>query len=86
MHLNIDPRSHAMCLHMYTNLKKGEILTLSFYQSYFAPNEADATTQQRRCQESRQLKFQGFTTQEWVIRVGPEFYLILDQNDQDIYF
>ena len=26
------------------------------------------------------------TRREWVIRVGPEFYLILDQNDQDISF
>ena len=34
----------------------------------------------------RQLKFQGLTRQEWVIRVGPEYYLILEQNDQDISF
>ena len=32
------------------------------------------------------LKFQGLTRREWVIQVGPKFYLILDQNDQAISF
>ena len=90
IHLNIDLRSRAMCLYMYTNQHKGEILTLRFCSAikillrslWSTPNEADATTQQLFCCKEprynlwgRQLKFQGLTKQEWVIRVGPDFFV-----------
>ena len=78
-------------------LKQRRILTFCSVKSYFVrtswhTHENHATTQQLCCKWlrhipwERQLKFRWLTRREWVIRVGPEFYLILDQNDQDISF
>ena len=78
-----SPLSRNMFVYVYKFKKQRRNTDLWFCKILLSNY---ATTLPRHILWGRQLKLQGLMRRQWVIRIGPEFYLILDQNDQDRSF